>query len=121
MNDSDKARMRKYEGIEMYVHRLESLAQKKFGDDGISENKELMKFLETVPPSVAEYVNERRKEKMRWVGERLLWDDEQNGKQKKEKERNREPVKSKAGRTSEVSGVFQIHSRTRRKTRTRAP
>ena len=43
---------------------------KKFGDDGISENKELMKkFLETVLPSVAEYMNARRKEKMRWAGE----------------------------------------------------
>ena len=76
VNDFDKVRMGKNERIDVYVHRIETLARKKFGDDGINENKDLMrKFLETVPVSVSEAINARRKEKMRWVGERLLWED----------------------------------------------
>lgn len=76
VNDFDKVKLGKNEAIDMYAHRLETLARKKFGDEGINENKELMrKFLETVPTSLSEFINTRRKEKMRWAGERLLWED----------------------------------------------
>ena len=62
--------------VDMYAHRLETLARKKFGDESINECKPLMKkFLDTVPPYVAECVNVKRKEKMRWTNERLLWED----------------------------------------------
>ena len=75
VNDFDKVRMGKNERINVYVHRIETLARKKFGDEDINKNKELMKiFLETVPFSVSEVINSRGKEKMRWVGERLLWE-----------------------------------------------
>ena len=33
------------------------------------------KFLKTVPVSVSEAINTRRKEKMTWVEESLLWED----------------------------------------------
>ncbi|XP_068226751.1 uncharacterized protein [Palaemon carinicauda] len=75
-NDFDEARMKVGEAISMYVCRLETLARKKYGDEGINENKELMKkFLGTVPESVCEFINLKRKEKMRWTRERLTWDD----------------------------------------------
>ncbi|XP_068229112.1 uncharacterized protein, partial [Palaemon carinicauda] len=75
-NDFDEARMNAGEAISMYVCRLETLARKKYGDEGINENKELMKkFLATVPENVAEFINLKRKEKMRWTKERLTWDD----------------------------------------------
>src|SRR5678815_2520318 len=76
VNDFDKARRDRSERIDMYAHRLETLARKKFGDDDVDGNKRLLKkFLDTVPTSVTEYVNLRRKEKMRWAGERLTWED----------------------------------------------
>jgi cellular nucleic acid-binding protein len=76
VNDFNKARMRKSERLDMYAQRLETLARKKFGDEGINENKSLMtKFLETIPTAVAEFINARRKEKMKWVGERLSWEE----------------------------------------------
>ena len=60
----------------MYVHRIKTLARKKLEDDVINENKDLMrKFLETVLVSVSEALKARRKEKMRWVIERLLRED----------------------------------------------
>ncbi|XP_068227298.1 uncharacterized protein [Palaemon carinicauda] len=75
-NDFDEARMNAGEAISMYVCRLETLARKKYGDEGINENKELMrKFLATVPENVCEFINLKRKEKMRWTQERLTWDD----------------------------------------------
>ncbi|RXG71119.1 hypothetical protein Avbf_04773 [Armadillidium vulgare] len=76
VNDFDKARMGKNERLDLYAHRLETLARKKFGDEDVNENKLLMKkFLETIPTSVAEFINARRKEKMRWARERLRWED----------------------------------------------
>ncbi|XP_068220171.1 uncharacterized protein [Palaemon carinicauda] len=75
-NDFDEARMNAGEAISMYVCRLETLARKKYGNEGINENKELMrKFLATVPENVCEFINLKRKEKMRWTQERLTWDD----------------------------------------------
>ena len=75
-NAFDEARMREGESLESYACRLESAARKKFGKEGINENKMLMKkFLSTVPSRVCELVNARRKEKMRWNGTRLMWDD----------------------------------------------
>ncbi|XP_064107967.1 uncharacterized protein LOC135216523 [Macrobrachium nipponense] len=54
--------------------RLEALARKKFWDEGINECKELVrKLLATVPESVYEFINLKRKEKMRWTDERLMW------------------------------------------------
>ncbi|XP_068242291.1 uncharacterized protein [Palaemon carinicauda] len=74
-NDFDEARMNVGEAISMYVCRLETLAGKKYGDEGINANKELKKkFLATVPKNVAEFNNLKRKEKMRWTKERLTWD-----------------------------------------------
>ena len=35
----------------------------------------MREFLETVPVSESEAISVRRKERMRWVGERLLWED----------------------------------------------
>ena len=40
VNDFDKVRMGKNQRIDVYVHRIETLARKKFGDDGINENKD---------------------------------------------------------------------------------
>ena len=75
-NAFGEARMREGESLEGYACRLESSARKKFGKEGISENKELMKkFLSTVPSRVCEVINAKRKEKMRWNGSRLLWED----------------------------------------------
>ncbi|XP_068243830.1 uncharacterized protein [Palaemon carinicauda] len=75
-NDFDEARMSAGEATSMYVCRLETLARKKYGDEGINENKELMrKFLATVPENVCEFINLKRREKMRWTQERLTWDD----------------------------------------------
>ncbi|XP_068227404.1 uncharacterized protein, partial [Palaemon carinicauda] len=75
-NIFDEARMNVGEAISMYVCRLETLARKKYGDEGINENKELMrKFLATVPENVCEFINLKRKEKIRWTQERLTWDD----------------------------------------------
>lgn len=75
-NDFEDAQMGKNERLDMYAHRLESLARKRFGDEGINENKDLMKkFLGTIPNKVGEYVNARRKDKKRWTGERLLWEE----------------------------------------------
>ena len=60
--------MGKNERIDVYVHRIKTLARKKLEDDVINENKDLMrKFLETVLVSVSEALKARRKEKMRWV------------------------------------------------------
>ena len=48
----------------------------RLSDVEINECKELMKkFLETIPIDVSEYINARRKEKIKWTGERLVWDD----------------------------------------------
>ena len=75
-NDFEKAKMGKTEQVDMYAYRLETLARKKFGDEGINESKPLLrKFLETVPRYVAEQVNMKRKEKYKWTKERLLWED----------------------------------------------
>lgn len=75
-SEFEEARMGRNEKVELYVHRLETLARRKFGDEGINECKELMKkFLATAPDEVVEYINVRRKEKMRWTGERLVWSD----------------------------------------------
>ena len=74
--DFEKARMGKNESVDMYAHRLETLARKKFGNEGINENKELMKkFIDTIPRYIAEFINLKRKEKMRWTSERLVWED----------------------------------------------
>ena len=44
------------------------MARAKFRDEGVSENKEIIKkFLDTVPNYVSELVNLRQKEKMRWT------------------------------------------------------
>ena len=46
------------------------------GDEGINENKELMKrFIHTIPRYIAEFINLKKKEKMRWTSERLVWED----------------------------------------------
>ncbi|XP_068238631.1 uncharacterized protein, partial [Palaemon carinicauda] len=75
-NDFDEVRMDAGEAISMYVCRLETLARKKYGDESINENKELMrKFLATIPENVSEFIDLKRKEKMRWTKERLTWDD----------------------------------------------
>src|SRR5678815_2944257 len=76
VHDFDKARQGKSERLDMYAHRLETLARMKFGNEDVSDNKRLLKkFLETIPSAVAEFINARRKEKMRWAGERLRWKD----------------------------------------------
>ncbi|XP_068209447.1 uncharacterized protein, partial [Palaemon carinicauda] len=75
-NNFDEARMNAGEAILMYICRLETLARKKYGDEGINENKELIKkFLATVPENVCEFIYLKRKERMRWTQERLTWDD----------------------------------------------
>ena len=75
-NEFAEARMEKGEKLETYAHRLESLARKKFGDEGINENKDLLrKFLATVPRYVVETVNSKRKDKMKWNNQRLMWYD----------------------------------------------
>ena len=117
VNDFDKARRGKNERIDMYAHRLETLARKKFGDEDVDGNKRLLKkFLETVPPSVTEYVNLRRKEKMRWSGERLRWEDvleivedrEFEGNEREENERR--DVYSGRGMTERASPPPQYRS-----------
>ena len=73
-NYFEEARMEKGEKLETYAHRLESLARKKYGDENINENKELMrKFLATVPSSVRETVNAKRKDTKKWHNKRLMW------------------------------------------------
>lgn len=68
--------MQRNERINLYAHRLETLAQVKFSDVEMNEFKELMKrFLATMLNSVAEHGNMKRKDKMRWMGEQLLWED----------------------------------------------
>ena len=107
-NDFEDAKMEKNEGIDMYAHRLETLARKKFGDEGIYENKELVrKFLATVPSYVAETVNVRRKEKMRWKKERLMWDDvlEMIEDREFENDRGKEDKDVWTGRMDSKSGV----------------
>ena len=75
-NAFEEAKMKDGESLEAYAHRLETLARKKYGSKSINENKDLMKkFLATVPGRVREVVNARRKEKMRWKSERLMWED----------------------------------------------
>ncbi|XP_066959067.1 uncharacterized protein [Macrobrachium rosenbergii] len=72
-NGFDEARMKAGETLSLYACRLETLARKKFGDDGINECKELVrKLLGTVPDGVREFVNLKRKKK-RWTSERLTW------------------------------------------------
>ena len=47
------------------VHKIETLVRKKFGDDGINENKDLMRnYLETMPISGSEAINAIRKKKI---------------------------------------------------------
>ncbi|XP_066964919.1 uncharacterized protein [Macrobrachium rosenbergii] len=71
-NEFDEARMKAGETLSLYACRLETLARKKFGDDGIDECTELVrKLLGTVPDGVREFVNLKRKEKKRWTNERL--------------------------------------------------
>ena len=73
-NEFEEARMDRGEKLETYAHRLESLARKKFGDDNINENKDLMrKFIATVPSYVRETINAKRKDKMKWSKKRLMW------------------------------------------------
>ena len=75
-NDFEEARMNKDESVDMYAYRLETLARKKYGDDGINENKELMKkFIATVPERVAARINAKRKEIRSYSGIRMKWDD----------------------------------------------
>src|SRR5215469_15148916 len=75
-NDFQNARMGKQERIDHFAHRLETLARKRFGDDRINENKDLFKkFLECIPDDLRDYINTKRKEKSRWAGRRLLWND----------------------------------------------
>src|SRR5215469_1413656 len=70
----EKARMEKDEAIDEYAHRLETLAWKKFGNQDMDENKELMKkFLDTIPEHYAEFFNLKRKEKLDWTKKRLNW------------------------------------------------
>ena len=70
----EEACMKKGERVDLYAHRLETLARKKFGDKDINENKELMKkFISTVPDKVAAVINAKRKEKKKWTGLRLMW------------------------------------------------
>src|SRR5678816_2104303 len=119
VNDFDKARRGKNERLDNYAHRLETLARVKFGDEGINENKMLMKkFLETIPPPVAEFINARRKEKMRWSRERLQWRDvleivedrefEKNERDREEYERH--DVYSGRGMNERASPVPQYKS-----------
>src|SRR5215469_8532356 len=69
-----KARMGKEEAIDEYAHRLETLAWKKFGDQDMDENKDLIKkFLDTIPEHYAEFFNLKRKEKLDWTNKRLTW------------------------------------------------
>src|SRR5215469_10308580 len=73
-NDFQNAKKGKQEQIDHFAHRLETLARKRFGDEGINENKELFKkFLECIPDDLRDYINTKRKEKSRWAGRRLLW------------------------------------------------
>ena len=73
-NEFEEAHMERGEKLENYAQRLESLAWKKYGGKGINENEDLMwKFLATVPSHIRETVNARRKDKMRWTKQRLLW------------------------------------------------
>lgn len=73
-DDFEKVRMLKNENLDSYAHRLETLARKKYGNEGIDESKTLVrKFLDTVPEQVAEWFHLKRKEKMRLGSERLKW------------------------------------------------
>ena len=75
-NEFEEARMERGERLETYAQRLESLARKKFGNEEINANKDLMrKFLSTVPSYVRETINAKRKDKMKWSQRRLMWDD----------------------------------------------
>ena len=75
-NDFVDARMGVNETVDMYAHRLETLARKKFGDEGINENKELLrKFIATVPEKVAARVNAKRKEISTYSKTRMKWND----------------------------------------------
>ena len=52
-NDFEKARRGKNEEVGTYVSRLETPGRAKFGDEGINENKAIIKkFLDTVPNHV---------------------------------------------------------------------
>ena len=55
---------------------METLAPEKFGDEGINNNKALLKkFIATVPERVAAQINARRKEIMAYRKKRMLWED----------------------------------------------
>ena len=76
VNEFEKARMGKSESVNMYAHRLESMARTRYGDDDVNECKPLMrKFLDTIPRKVSEWLSGKRKERVRLTGERLMWED----------------------------------------------
>jgi len=73
-DDFERASMKEGESIDGYAHRLETVARRKYGNENIEGCKPLIKkFLETVPGSVREYLNMKRKEYKRSGGQRLLW------------------------------------------------
>lgn len=53
--------------MSLYAHQFETLTRKKYGDEDIKDTKMLMKkFLATVHDCMAEFINAKRKKKMRW-------------------------------------------------------
>src|SRR5215469_16157509 len=75
-NEFQNAKLERHERIDEFAHRLETLARKKFGDHKINENKQLLrKFLDCIPTELQDYINGKRKEKLRWSHRRLLWQD----------------------------------------------
>lgn len=49
-NEFEKTKMERGERVDMFAHQLEALALKKFGNEGINENKELNEFIFTNVP-----------------------------------------------------------------------
>ncbi|XP_066974329.1 inner centromere protein A-like [Macrobrachium rosenbergii] len=55
---------------------VEALARRKYGEEGIEENKHLMqKFLATIPEKIRVILNEKEKDWKRWSEKRLEWED----------------------------------------------
>ncbi|XP_066967753.1 uncharacterized protein [Macrobrachium rosenbergii] len=72
----EEAKMKPGEEVGLYAHRLEALARRKYGEEGIEENKHLIrKFLATIPERIRVILNEKEKDRKRWSGKRLDWED----------------------------------------------
>ena len=70
----EKAKMASSETLEDYAYRLEALALLKFGNINVDDCKPLLlKFIDTVPTPVREYLRRKRKEMKHYTGHRLKW------------------------------------------------